>query len=184
MTALTKKALAEALRERLKTSKLENIRIRDITDDVGLNRQTFYYHFQDIYELLEWMFEEEAKKILLEESDGDDFASITKRVVEQVRQEETILRNIYASINRQLLDKYLRNWVAPFVKARIDVLSEGINISEENRDFILKFFVMAILGLTFEWFESGMDYDILESLDKVSVIFDGDIREILRKFEE
>ena len=63
MAVLTKKALAAALKERLKTNTLDNIRVKDIAEDVGVNRQTFYYHFTDIYALVEWMFEEEAKKI-------------------------------------------------------------------------------------------------------------------------
>ena len=64
MSDLTKKALAEALKNRLSKTTLKNITIKDLTDDCGLNRQTFYYHFSDIYELMEWIFVDEANRIL------------------------------------------------------------------------------------------------------------------------
>ena len=64
MSDLTKRALAEALKNRLSKTTVKNITIKDLTDDCGLNRQTFYYHFSDIYGLMEWIFVDETNKIL------------------------------------------------------------------------------------------------------------------------
>ena len=65
MSELTKKALVAAAAELLKKKPLDKITIKEITDTCGLTRNTFYYHFQDIYDLLGWMLIKEADEILM-----------------------------------------------------------------------------------------------------------------------
>ena len=64
MADTTKNELSRALKHQLLTKTLDNITVRDITDECHLNRQTFYYHFHDIYELLEWTIEKEAARLV------------------------------------------------------------------------------------------------------------------------
>ena len=59
-----KRKLAMALKKRLAAAPPEKITIKELTDDCGVNRQTFYYHFQDIYNLLKWLFHEEALNVM------------------------------------------------------------------------------------------------------------------------
>ena len=59
----TKQAMYHALKKLITTKSINKITIKDITDTCGLNRQTFYYHFKDIYDLLEWSFQEEFRFI-------------------------------------------------------------------------------------------------------------------------
>ena len=60
----TKQALAAALKELMAQKPIENITIHDLTEHCGIRRQTFYYHFEDVYDLLRWMFQEEAVALL------------------------------------------------------------------------------------------------------------------------
>ena len=64
MSQMTKNALADSLKALLEFRPVDKITISDITDDCGVNRMTFYYHFQDIYDLLEWSWIREANKVL------------------------------------------------------------------------------------------------------------------------
>ncbi|MCR5795511.1 MAG: TetR family transcriptional regulator, partial [Solobacterium sp.] len=56
MTESTKQALAESLKKVLQEKPLDKITIADLTNDCGLNRQTFYYHYHDIYDLIEYIY--------------------------------------------------------------------------------------------------------------------------------
>ena len=56
MSQITKKAMASSLKKLLETKTLSKITVSDITDDCEINRHTFYYHFQDIYDLVEWIY--------------------------------------------------------------------------------------------------------------------------------
>ena len=64
MSQVTKRALENSLKHILSQKPLDKITVSDITDDCGINRMTFYYHFKDIYDLIEWACVEDAKKAL------------------------------------------------------------------------------------------------------------------------
>lgn len=60
----TKHALAGALKDQMRQKPLDKITIQELTDRCGIRRQNFYYHFEDVYDLLRWMFDEEAVTLL------------------------------------------------------------------------------------------------------------------------
>ena len=64
MSLTTKRALAESLKKLLSKRGLDKITVKDIVEDCGVNRQTFYYHFHDIYDLTEWIIQDDAENIL------------------------------------------------------------------------------------------------------------------------
>lgn len=66
MSQITKRALEQSLKNLLLKKPLNKITISDIAEDCGINRMTFYYHFQDIYDLVEWSCLEDARKALEE----------------------------------------------------------------------------------------------------------------------
>ena len=55
MANTTKRARAAALKKRLTLTTLDKITIQQLVDDAEVSRKTFYYHFRDVYELLEWL---------------------------------------------------------------------------------------------------------------------------------
>ncbi len=65
MSQTTKRALEASLKKKLLLQKpLNKITINDITEDCGVNGMTFYYHFKDIYDLVDWIMVEDAAKAL------------------------------------------------------------------------------------------------------------------------
>lgn len=60
----TKKAIAGALKELMEEKPISKITVGDIADRCGINRQTFYYHFQDIPDLVEWICIVEADEAI------------------------------------------------------------------------------------------------------------------------
>ena len=60
----TKQALEASLKKLLLEKPLDRITIQDLAADSGISRMTFYYHFQDIYDLVEWVCYEDAVKAL------------------------------------------------------------------------------------------------------------------------
>ncbi|MGL4485127.1 MAG: TetR family transcriptional regulator, partial [Anaerovoracaceae bacterium] len=64
MKEITKQALGAALKKLLSERTLEKISIKDISKECAVNRQTFYYHFKDVFDLFEWVFTEDTKKAI------------------------------------------------------------------------------------------------------------------------
>ena len=69
MSQITKRALEQSLKNLLREKPLSKITVTDITEDCGISRMTFYYHFKDIYDLVEWACMEDAAKALANKKD-------------------------------------------------------------------------------------------------------------------
>ena len=69
---ITKKALAQALKEMMQTTAFAKISVGDICERCGMNRKSFYYHFKDKYDLVNWIYETE----FIEQVRPNDFHSI------------------------------------------------------------------------------------------------------------
>ena len=67
MATSTKNALGAALKKMMEVKPIDKITVKDLVELCSVNRQTFYYHFDDVYDLLEWVFEEDANRVLPEE---------------------------------------------------------------------------------------------------------------------
>ena len=95
MSQITKKAIEASLKNLLLKKPFDKITINDIAEDCGISRMTFYYHFKDIYDLVEWACEEDAKKIL----DGkDDYKTWTQgflNLFEEVLKNKPFILNVY-----------------------------------------------------------------------------------------
>ena len=172
MSDLTKRALAT----------LKNITIKDLTDDCGLNRQTFYYHFSDIYELMEWIFVDEANRILNLDYIDYDIKTILEKTFNCVQDNEKLILNAYKSTDKSLLDNFLKSWIRPIITHIITKRAEGRNISDEDRDFVIDVCVTVVLGITFQWLENGMEDNLSGKADKLITLLDGNIEMVLDRF--
>ena len=63
MSSFTKKAILESFLRLAEKKTIDKITVRDIVDDCGVNRNTFYYHFQDIYAVLETLCQHAVKRL-------------------------------------------------------------------------------------------------------------------------
>ena len=62
---ITKKALATALKDLMSEMSFEKITISDICEKCDMNRKSFYYHFKDKYDLVNWIFDTEFMAVVL-----------------------------------------------------------------------------------------------------------------------
>ena len=103
MSNITKKALASSLKKILSKKEFNKITINDITEDCGVNRQTFYYHFKDIYDLLEWIYTNEViGKIKNLETDNptENWQQEFLYVFEYIIENKKFVYNTYYSVSR------------------------------------------------------------------------------------
>lgn len=181
MADTTKNELSRALKHQMVTKTLENITVRDITDECHLNRQTFYYHFHDIYELLEWTIEKEAARLVSGGRCGD-IRAVLIRVFEFVVTNESFIIHAYRSADRYFVKKFLEDGLRPVIAGIVDEKAENRKISEEDRKFITDVFVFILLSVTMEWLDNGMNDNLVRKLDKIIILLDGNIDEAIDRF--
>ena len=167
----TKVAMSNALKEQLKKKKLSKITINDIASACNISRMTFYYHFQDIYDLIEWTLEEAAGRAIGENRTYESWQQGFEGLLRELQANQTLILNIYRSMDREMIERYLL---------------KKAESSEENKRRIAVFYSYAFLGVLMEWISKGMTTEPHEITMIVSVIIQGDFRnslENLRKLE-
>ena len=107
MSQVTKRALEASLKNLLLKKPLDKITINDITEDCGINRMTFYYHFKDIYDLIEWCCVEDAKKALEGKKTYDTWQQGFLQIFEAVLDNKPFILNVYHSVSREQVELYL-----------------------------------------------------------------------------
>lgn len=108
-TLRTKRALADALKARMQTTPFTKITVSDIVSDCGINRKTFYYHFKDIYALLEWLLEEEAINIVRQFDLLVDYDTCIQFVLDYIDENRAVLRSACDSVERTVLKYFFYN---------------------------------------------------------------------------
>ena len=161
MGTATKQVLAAALTELLNTTTLDNITVKDIVERADVSRQTFYYHFGDIYQLLDWTFQSLMKKF--HDMPEDNWRDRILLAVEDLRANRTLTMNVYHSLGAEYLGAALEKEIRPFIDEGANNLEWPVFVSEEDREFAVSFVTYGVLGTIIKWLNAGMP----ENLDRV-----------------
>lgn len=184
MSQITKKALAASLVKLLKETTLDKITVQEIVDDCGVNRNTFYYHFKDIYDLADWIFITEIQKIVDDEKVFNNWHQCFLQIANYLLKNDTLVYHIFNAIKCEDLEQYLYSITDNLMFRYVNEQAKGINIAEEDKKIIVDFYKYALVGLTLEWIRTGMKKEPNNMVDKISRIFEGHIRSVLHNYQE
>ena len=180
---LTKRALEESLKRLLLTKPLNKITIADITNDCGISRMTFYYHFQDIYDLVEWACEEDAARAIAGNKTADTWQTGLLDTFLALRKNKPFIASIYHDMGREQVERFLVPVVSDLVKSVVDEHAARRHVREQDRDFIARFFAHALIGTVLDWIARDMRDDPQQLVQRVSTIADGTIETALDRLE-
>ena len=180
---LTKRALEESLKRLLLTKPLNKITIADITSDCGISRMTFYYHFQDIYDLVEWTCEEDAARAIAGNKTADTWQTGLLDTFLTLRENKPFIASIYHDMSREQVERFLVPVVSDLVKSVVDEHAARRHVREQDRDFIARFFAHALIGTVLDWIARDMRDDPQQLVQRVATIADGAIETALDRFE-
>lgn len=182
MSQITKKAIEASLKNLLLKKPFDKITINDIAEDCGISRMTFYYHFKDIYDLVEWACEEDVKKIL---EDKDDYKTWTQgflNLFEEVLKNKPFILNVYRSVGREQVENYLYKIVYDLLLNVIEEKAQGMTVRDEDKEFIADFYKYAFVGLMLDWVKNGMKEDPHKIVKKVEFLLPGSLSVSLERF--
>lgn len=182
MSDITKRAISASLKNLLKGKKLNKITVQEIADDCGINRQTFYYHFQDIYDLVEWTCIEDTEKVLKENRTYETWQEGFLAVFDLAKKDKVFIDNIYRSVSLEMLEQYLYRLVYPLVKNVVDEKAKGYSVRDEDKKYIADFYKYAFVGVLLEWVRRDMKESPEDVVDRVSKIVGGNIEIALENF--
>lgn len=175
MSAITKAALSGALKRLLQTKTLDNITIGELTQTAGVSRKTFYYHFQDIYDLLEWTINEDSR-LLLSELDLDNWDKDLARIVEYLGANRALILNAYHSLSRAVVERRLTTIFLPLVDHLLTREPGYDRLLPEDMGFLRSLYTLGVVGIVLRWIDDGLLIERLPPLQKLQTFSRGTLR--------
>jgi AcrR family transcriptional regulator len=146
-----------------------------------LNRNTFYYHFQDIYALVEDIFERETERVIAKNMEHFSWKEGLMESLQFAIDNKKAVYHIYNSVNRELLERYLLRITDDLIEKVVRYEAQDLEVDDQDIHCITLFYKHAIVGLAMEWVRRGMKAEYEPVILRLSQIFDGNIRYALEK---
>lgn len=149
-SSLTKRALAQAIKELMNEKPLVKISIADIVDRCQMNRQSFYYHFRDKYDLVNWIFYTELITELQNSSNKDEYEEL-KNICRYLYDNRAFYINALKFTGQNSFYEYFGEVIYQLLKA---AFNESFGHSDQS-DFNAMFYADALRACIFRWLTSG-----------------------------
>ena len=175
MLNTTKRALENSLKQMLLKKQLDKITISDLTDDCGISRMAFYYHFKDIYDLVEWSCMEDATRALQGKKTYDTWHEGLKQIFEAVLENKPFIMNAYRALSREQIENYVFMQTHNLLMGVVEEKSKGLDITEEEKSFIADFYKYSFVGLMLDWIKQGMKDDYVDLAHNISITILGSL---------
>lgn len=182
MSQVTKRALEQSLKNMLLKKPLTKITINDIAEDCGISRMTFYYHFRDIYDLVEWSCLEDARRALEEKNTYETWQQGLFQIFEVVRENKPFVMNVYRCVHKEQVEKYLQPLVDSLVMGVIQEESAGLVVREEDKAFIAQVYGYVLIGVMLDWIREDMKEAPEQIMDRLATLLQGSIKGALTRF--
>ncbi len=185
MSELTKKALSSTLKELLKEKPVNKITISELCEKTGIRRQTFYYHFSDLRELIEWTCYVEVESVLKENRHYSSWEAGFYDIFKLAKQEKSFIMNIYHGVSVSLLQDYICHLTFPLLKQVVDEVAISLSIddvSESDKEFIERFYTISFVDIFISWVDKGMKDDPKVIIEHLSPLIKGTIPNALKAY--
>ena len=179
----TKHAIVATFWQLLEEKTYNKITVQDIVDRCHVNRNTFYYHFADIYDLLDYMFRNEYEYVIGSIKSYSDLREGITLVIKEASKYKNLIINIYNSINREQLEKYLYSVNAKLFKGYINETHDLDNLSQDDLFIVEAYFKCGIVGLVLNWIERGMPGDMIHLSNQLIRLAESTIKGIKENME-
>ena len=181
MASFTRKAIMDSFIKLLNERPLNQITVKDIVEDCGVNRNSFYYHFADIPTLLNQIVTEHADRIIEEHASASSLEECVAAMVEFSLENKRAALHIFRSANRDLLERHLLYICQHMVTAYAQAVFGQVDISESDKEILSRFYKCQCFGQTIEWLTSGMSYDIVAQFHRLGELRVADPAEIINR---
>ena len=182
MAKQTQKFMMSTFMQLLEGESLDKITVRDIVEECEINRNTFYYHYSDIYDLLDDVFRVETEKFMSEDVDENTtFGEEYERAARFVLKYKKAILHIYDSKKRDVLQNYLETLAFSFISRFVKKEADGYGLPDEDIDYITGFYTHAIVGNTLGWIKRKLPSGQEKFIARTAGTFNATVKDMIRQ---
>lgn len=182
----TKNLIKEEFLKLLEERSFNSITISMISERCEINRNTFYYHYDDIYSLVKEILQDEIKKVDQEFNSSSSWENSLITASSFFMENKKAAQNLFKSIDKKDTDLYLykicESVMTKYVENECQV--KNIRACEEDKALVIDFYRAALVGLLDKWVLDGMKKSPDKFIFRLGILFDGNIERSLRISEK
>lgn len=163
---------------------LSKITVKDIVTECKINRNTFYYYYADIYEVIEEIFNTELQMVINEYNETLSWEESFLLATEFALENKRAIYHVFNSIKRDMVEKYIFDISGSIMNKYVERVSNGISVSSKDKRLIASFYQSALTGMVVNWLTTGMKEDPKEIIPRIGLLFDGNIELSLKRSAE
>ncbi len=181
MPNFTKMAIKATFIRLLNERPLGQITVKDIVQECGVNRNSFYYHFQDIPALLEEIVTEAADRIIAQYPSIDSIETCLNVALEFATENRRAILHIYNSINRAIYEQYLWKVCDHVVSSYAKVAFGEKPIRDFDREILIQFYRCECFGMAMDWVGKGMKDGVQGRISRLCELSKGMVEEMIER---
>lgn len=181
MANYTQKAIVQTFEDMLREMPFDKITVSAIVARCEISSNTFYYHFRDIYDLLESWLDIKQSKYLRDKGLMEHWNDTLKVILHDVQNNKELVNHVFDSISRDRLERYVFNTLEATIYHLVQEKAEGTPVTEELQQMIASSCCYTLLGFLIKFIWNDMKADVEESVDRLDKVFDGVVEYVIKK---
>lgn len=180
MSSFTKKEIRATFLELLEKKPLSKITVKNLVEACGINRNTFYYYYRDIYDLIDDIFNTEADIVLNQNPIHGHWHEGCLQSMRYHVNHPMVVHNVFNSIKLETIEAYLLKYAHNLLRVFCDKVTVDGSVPESDKEFISTFYAHAFVGTFLDWLRGGMKQEPEEIIGMMVRLLNGSIYEVLR----
>ena len=183
MPPFAKREIKNSFIKLLTERPISQITVKDIVEDCGVNRNSFYYHFQDIPSLLEEIIVEMTAKVIENLPQESTFEEKVTAALQEINLNKRMIYHIYGSSNREFDEKQLMKICEHVTRTYIRSREYSERVDSKDLEFVISYLKCELFGQLIDWLNHDMSYDIVEHSRILCRMFAGSMRMVCQKYK-
>lgn len=179
MSNFTEEAIKQAFLALLEQKSVSKITVKDIVESCGVNRNTFYYHFSSIPDLVEELVSDFTREIIKENAPVKSLEECIEIGAKMALEHKRVLLNIYNSSNRSVYEIHLMKACEQVVEQYIETVFGDTGVNAQDREILVRFYKCQCFGQVIDWMNSNMSYNIVEQFGRLCQLREGFAEELV-----
>lgn len=160
MSGFTKEIIARTFTELLDEKPMSKITVKDIVERCGVNRNTFYYHFRDIPDVVEFILKKKWDEILEAPQEKASILECMEEMAALVRSNRKLMLNVYKSVKRDTFLFYMNEVATYIITEYFDKNMNEFNLDKREIQMLIKYYKCLFIGILIEWLDHGLEDDL------------------------
>lgn len=160
MSGFTKEIIARTFTELLDEKPMSKVTVKDIVERCGVNRNTFYYHFRDIPDVVEFILKKKWDEILEAPQEKASILECMEEMAALVRSNRKLMLNVYKSVKRDTFLFYMNEVATYIITEYFDKNMNEFNLDKREIQMLIKYYKCLFIGILIEWLDHGLEDDL------------------------